>query len=152
MIKAIKSYDPDKPLIMKAFKEKFNATKVTSVKFNSNRNTFFATCFRGYEKLGLKEINSIQINGLQNKERKKMLLVCDKKEPTYDEAKKFIGGYIQSVPLTNGDKLLMDEEGRIKFLEPNFEAQEYWDKSYPGNKDLMVGKMILVKSNVNRGW
>tara|TARA_Y100000592_G_scaffold19606_1_gene30044 strand:- start:1154 stop:1366 length:213 start_codon:yes stop_codon:yes gene_type:complete len=70
MIKAIKSYDSNKPLIMKAFKEKFNATKVTSVKFNSNTNTFFATCFRGYERLGAKEINSIQINGLQNKEGK----------------------------------------------------------------------------------
>lgn len=81
-----------------------------------------------------------------------MLLICNKKEPSYEEARQFIGGYIQSVSLSNGDKLLMDEEGRMKFLEPNFEAQEYWDKSYPGNKDLMVGKMILVKSNVNKGW
>ena len=87
-----------------------------------------------------------------NRKENKMLLICDKKEPTYDEARKYIGGYIQSVPLTNGDRLLCDEEGKLKFLEPNFEAQEHWDKSYPGNKDLMVGKMILVKAEVNKGW
>lgn len=86
-----------------------------------------------------------------------MLLICDKKEPTYDEAKKFIGAgddsvMLQSVPLENGDRLLCDEEGKLKFLEPNFEAQEHWEKSYPSSNDLMVGKMILVKAEVNEGW
>ena len=28
-----------------------------------------------------------------------MFKIYDQKEPTYDEARKFIGGYIQSVPL-----------------------------------------------------
>ncbi len=64
MIKAIHSANPDKPLIVKAFKDKFSATKVTSVKYNSNRNTFFATCFRRFEKLGLKEMNAIEIEGV----------------------------------------------------------------------------------------
>ena len=81
-----------------------------------------------------------------------MFKIYDQKEPTYDEAKEFIGGYIQSVPLENGDRLLCDEEGKLKFLEPNFEAQEHWEKSYPESKDLMVGKMILVKAKVNKGW
>jgi hypothetical protein len=81
-----------------------------------------------------------------------MFKIYDQKEPTYDEARKFIGGYIQSVPLENGDRLLCDEEGKLKFLEPNFEAQEHWEKSYPESNDLMVGKMILVKAKVNKGW
>ena len=64
MIKAIHSANPDKPLIVKAFKDKFSATKVTSVKYNSDRNTFFATCFRRFERLGLKEMNAIEIEGV----------------------------------------------------------------------------------------
>jgi len=61
MIKAIHSSDPNKPKVVKAFKDKFSATKITSVKYNSNRNTFFATCFRKFERLGLKEINAIEV-------------------------------------------------------------------------------------------
>ena len=64
MIKEIHSAYPDKPLVVKAFKNKFSATKVTSVKYNSNRNTFFATCFRRFERLGLKEINAIEVEGV----------------------------------------------------------------------------------------
>jgi hypothetical protein len=40
--------------------------------------------------------------------------IYDKQEPTYDEAKEFIGGYIQSVPLENGDRLLCDEERKVE--------------------------------------
>jgi len=40
--------------------------------------------------------------------------IYDKQEPTYIEAKQFIGGYVQSVPLENGDRLLCDEEGKLK--------------------------------------
>jgi len=61
MIKAIHSANPNKSKIVKVFKDKFNATKITSVKYNSNRNTFFATCFRKFERLGLKEINAIEV-------------------------------------------------------------------------------------------
>lgn len=64
MIKAIHSADPDKPLVVKAFKDKFSATKVTSVKYNTDRNTFFGTCFRRFERLGLKEINAIEVEGV----------------------------------------------------------------------------------------
>ena len=61
MIKAIRSFDPEKKKIVKAFKDKFSASKVTSVKYNSDRNTYIATCFRKFERLGLKEINAIEI-------------------------------------------------------------------------------------------
>jgi hypothetical protein len=80
-----------------------------------------------------------------------MFKIFDQKEPTYDEAKKFIGGYIQSVPLENDDRLLCDEEGKLKGLAPNPEAQKHWEESY-GKTDVMVGPCILVKASVNEGW
>lgn len=68
-VKAIHSSNPDKPNIVKTFKDKFSATKVTSVKYNTDRNTFFATCFRRFERLGLKEINAIEIEGISTNEQ-----------------------------------------------------------------------------------
>ena len=81
-----------------------------------------------------------------------MFKIYDKKEPTYDEARKFIGGYIQSVPLQNGDRLLCDEEGKLKRLEHNPDAQKVWDESWGADTDYIVGKAILVKAEVNQGW
>ena len=78
--------------------------------------------------------------------------IYDKQEPTYDEAKKFIGGYIQSVPLENGDRLLCDEEGKLKGLPLNPHAQKHWDESWGQGTDVIVGKAILVKGEVNQGW
>ena len=78
--------------------------------------------------------------------------IYDKQEPTYDEAKKFIGGYIQSVPLENGDRLLCDEEGKLKGLPLNPHAQKHWDESWGEGTDVIVGKAILVKGEVNQGW
>jgi len=78
--------------------------------------------------------------------------IYDKQEPTYEEAKEFIGGYIQSVPLENGDRLLCDEEGKLKGLPLNPHAQKHWDESWGEGTDVIVGKAILVKGAVNQGW
>jgi len=78
--------------------------------------------------------------------------IYDKQEPTYEEAKEFIGGYIQSVPLENGDRLLCDEEGKLKGLPLNPHAQKHWDESWGQGTDVIVGKAILVKGEVNQGW
>ena len=86
-----------------------------------------------------------------NRKENKMFKIYDQKEPTYDEARKFIGGYIQSVPLENGDRMLCDEEGKLKCLDVNEEAQKHWVESY-GETDIMVGPCILVKAAVNQGW
>jgi hypothetical protein len=78
--------------------------------------------------------------------------IYNKQEPTYEEAKEFIGGYIQSVPLENGDRLLCDEEGKLKGLPLNPHAQKHWDESWGQGTDVIVGKAILVKGEVNQGW
>ena len=38
--------------------------------------------------------------------------------PTYDEVKDYIGGYIEGITLSNGDRMYIDEEGLLK--EYNF--------------------------------
>ena len=87
-----------------------------------------------------------------NRKENKMFKIYDQKEPTYDEARKFIGGYIQSVPLQNGDSLLCDEEGKLKNLPHNPDAQKVWDESWGEGTDFIVGNAILVKAEVNKGW
>jgi len=78
-----------------------------------------------------------------------MFKIFDQQEPTYDEAKKFIGGYIQSVPLENDDRLLCDEEGKLKGLAPNPEAQskinalEILDEK-EDNKYFIVERVVNV--------
>ena len=55
------------------------------------------------------------------------------------------------MPLENGDRMLCDEEGKLKRLDVNEEAQKHWVESY-GETDIMVGPCILVKAEVNKGW
>ena len=57
-IKNITSYDPIKSKVVKTFKNKFSATKVTTVKFNNTTNTYTANCFQKFSFLGNKEINA----------------------------------------------------------------------------------------------
>jgi len=66
MIKAIRSGNPHKKKIVNAFKKKYDASKITNVKFNPERNIFFANCFfydevKSYQFLGIKEINAIEV-------------------------------------------------------------------------------------------
>ena len=48
------------------------------------------------------------------------------KAPTLEEMQKFVGGYIEVVYASNGDQIVLDEEGRLKGKEINKEASEYW--------------------------
>ena len=57
-IKNITSYDPIKSKVVKLFKDKFSATKITTVKFNTTTNTYTANCFQKFSFLGNKEINA----------------------------------------------------------------------------------------------
>lgn len=57
-IKNITSYDPIKSKVVKLFKDKFSATKITTVKFNTTTNTYSANCFQKFNFLGNKQINA----------------------------------------------------------------------------------------------
>tara|TARA_R100001126_G_C4703745_1_gene91449 strand:- start:109 stop:366 length:258 start_codon:yes stop_codon:yes gene_type:complete len=70
----------------------------------------------------------------------------DKKEnqPTLEEAKEFVGGWIERIQLKNGDVMLIDEEGKLKEKDINQEATHHWVESY-GMNDVIVGDVILIK-------
>ena len=70
-----------------------------------------------------------------------MLKIYDKVAPTYDEARKYIGGWIERVNLPNGDALLVDEEGLLKELDVNPEASKVSER-------FIVGNALLVKKEV----
>jgi hypothetical protein len=66
-VQAITSSMPIKKKIVKAFRMKWDASKITNVKYNSIRNTYFATLFtylphqKEYQRLGVYEINAIEV-------------------------------------------------------------------------------------------
>lgn len=80
------------------------------------------------------------------------LKVYDQHEPTYEQAKAFIGGWLEAVTLPNGDLLVIDEEGKIKGLPVNFFATVVWQE-YFGDTDVIVGPAILIRKKVrNKHW
>ena len=57
-IKNITSTDPFKKPVVKVFKYKFNASKITNVKFDTVKKVYTANCFQKFNFLGNKEINA----------------------------------------------------------------------------------------------
>ncbi len=78
-------------------------------------------------------------------------------QPTLEQMQKFVGGYIQIVYCDNGDQIIMDEEGKLKDKEPNWEATEHWfmdkdgvslaDKGIPPEEypDIIVGDCLVLR-------
>ena len=82
----------------------------------------------------------------------KFKIIWDKKDqPTLEEAQEFVGGWVESVQLKNGDVMLIDEEGKLKEKDINQEATDHWVKSY-GMTDIIVGNAILIKKKANTKW
>ena len=75
------------------------------------------------------------------------LMVYDKHTPTYEEVKAFIGGWLEAVQLPNGDKMILDEEGKLKGLEVNFFATVIWHE-YFGPTDTIVGPVAIIRKNM----
>ena len=73
----------------------------------------------------------------------------------YEEAKKFVGGDIQLIKLPNGQRMLVDEEAKVKTPRPtiNKEASDILNKSgkYPLMYDVF-GNAIIIDKNVKGGW
>ena len=82
----------------------------------------------------------------------KFKIIWDKKDqPTLEEAQEFVGGWVECVRLSNGDTLLIDEEGKLKFKEVNKEATDHYVASY-GMTDVIRGDAILITNGVNSKW
>ena len=60
--KPIKSTNPIKEKVVKTFKDKFSATKITSVVFDDKAKIYYATCFQKFVCLGGQQINESEIN------------------------------------------------------------------------------------------
>ena len=81
-----------------------------------------------------------------------------KKEPTLEEAQKFVGGYVEGITFPNGDYLIINEEGKLQNLPLNVEATMLWrmtftkDKYMTGYDDFVVGPAILIKKDAQKIW
>ena len=61
MKKPIRSTDPIKTKVVKTFKDKFSATKITTVVFDDKAKIYTANCFRKFDFLGNNQINETEI-------------------------------------------------------------------------------------------
>lgn len=56
-----------------------------------------------------------------------MTLVLSRKidQPTLEQAQKFVGGYIEIVTTTNGDQIVINEEGKLSGMALNEDATDF---------------------------
>ena len=82
----------------------------------------------------------------------KFKIIWDKKDqPTLEEAQEFVGGWVETVRLKNGDTLLIDEEGKLKGKEVNKTATSHFVASY-GMTDVIAGDAMLIAKSANTKW
>lgn len=74
------------------------------------------------------------------------MIVCGKKEEllTYEQARKFVGGDIQTLYLKTGSVLLVNENGIDLQLKINIPATEIYRKSLAMNEDVLP-KAVYAK-------
>lgn len=67
------------------------------------------------------------------------------------ELQEYVGGFIQFLPLPDGRKMCVNENGKIDGLPRNIKAQEVWTLAYPPEKfsieeydQLIVGDVVLI--------
>ena len=82
---------------------------------------------------------------------KMLKTVIKKPEPTLQEAQEFVGGFVEAIHLENGDVMLVNEEGKLKGLEPNMDATRIWEASF-GPTDIIAGPALVIKQHVRKDW
>ena len=68
MKKAIVSTNPIKAKVVKTFKNKFNATKITTVVYDDKAKIYTANCFRKFVFLDNHQINESELNDTELKD------------------------------------------------------------------------------------
>ena len=72
------------------------------------------------------------------------------KEPTYEEIKKLVGGYIEVAYDDGNTQIICNEEGKIHGHPFNKEATDEWNrllskhKFYEHNTDVLVGDVVIL--------
>ena len=64
-IKNITSTDPKKAEVVKQFKDRYSASKVTNVKYDTVKEIYTANCFRKFAFLGNNQINETEIEDIK---------------------------------------------------------------------------------------
>jgi len=60
-IKNVPSTDPDKAKVVKQFKDQYSASKVTNVKYDTEKKIYTANCFQKFNFIGNKSVEENQI-------------------------------------------------------------------------------------------
>lgn len=69
----------------------------------------------------------------------------DDKEPTYEEIKNMVGGYIEIAYDDGNTQIICNEEGKIHGLPVNEEATREWEKLLGKNPlDILVGDCVIL--------
>ena len=68
-------------------------------------------------------------------------------KPTYDEVRDFIGGYIEGITLSNGDRMYVDEEGLLK--EINFLNET---ASVMAQREIVGYAVVIPKEHCGEDW
>jgi len=72
------------------------------------------------------------------------------KDPTLQEAQKFVGGWVELVRVKDG-VLLVNEEAKLKRLEANPEATQKYTEMH-GSNDIILGPAIFIPESVKSEW
>lgn len=73
----------------------------------------------------------------------KMTIIEDR-QPTLEEAKAAVGGFVQMIVLPSGDQMLMDEDGKFKDRQVNEEATEA-ARDVLRDGDFVVGDVLVLR-------
>ena len=82
-----------------------------------------------------------------------MLKIIDDYEPSREELQKLVGGHIEVMSLSNGDSLVINENGRMenfrrKIQKHNNEATKIYHANGGMRKMNIVGMAVLVKKGL----
>ena len=78
----------------------------------------------------------------------------DMEQPTLEDMQEFVDGRIEIVYLSNGDHLIINEEGLLDGLAPNMEATDIWwsdvglDNVLSHGMPPLVGDILLIEGGL----
>ena len=79
----------------------------------------------------------------------------DMEQATLRDMQKFVDGRIEIVYLSNGDHLIINEEGLLDGLEPNMEATDIWwldvglENVLSHGMPPLVGDILLIEGGLD---
>ena len=74
-----------------------------------------------------------------------MLKYIEDRTPSLKELQEYVGGYIETVTLRNGDTLVFNEDGIMLDLRANQEATKVYKKNGGMRINFIRGNAVIVK-------